>query len=156
MNNSLPKMETVVKHFSELSTDELYDIYRARAVVFVVGQRCCYQDVDDADRVAYHVFMRDADGLQAYLRVLPPGTAFPEASIGRVLSLKRRQGLATQLVRVGIEVARSKFHADTLTIEAQTYVRSLYDKLGFRQVSDEFLDVGIPHIKMQFDIPEDE
>ena len=30
------------KTFSELSLDELYDILRVRAEIFVVGQRCFY------------------------------------------------------------------------------------------------------------------
>ena len=33
-------MELTVKHFRELTTEELYDIYRLRAAVFVVEQNC--------------------------------------------------------------------------------------------------------------------
>lgn len=39
-------MELTVKHFRELTAEELYDIYRLRAAVFVVEQNCVYQDVD--------------------------------------------------------------------------------------------------------------
>lgn len=35
------------------------------------------------------------------------------------------------------------------TIEAQTYARALYERCGFRQTSEEFLEDGIPHIQMQ-------
>lgn len=51
-------MELVVKHFSELSAEELFEIYKLRVSVFVVEQKCPYQEVDDADRTAYH---RSAD-----------------------------------------------------------------------------------------------
>ena len=51
-------MELVVKHFSELSAAELADIYELRVAVFVVEQRCPYQEVDRADREAYHVWLR--------------------------------------------------------------------------------------------------
>ena len=33
-------MELVVKHFSDLSTEELFAIYRLRVAVFVVEQNC--------------------------------------------------------------------------------------------------------------------
>ena len=38
---------------------------------------------------------------------------------------------------------------DALTIEAQTYARGLYEQAGFRQISEEFLEDGIPHIRMR-------
>lgn len=42
-------MELVVKHFTELSRDELYDIYRLRVSVFIVEQNCPYQDIGEED-----------------------------------------------------------------------------------------------------------
>lgn len=39
-----------------------------------------------------------------------------------------------------------------ITIEAQTYARGLYEKAGFRQTSEEFLEDGIPHIRMQLEL----
>ena len=44
---------------------------------------------------------------------------------------------------------KTELQADTITIEAQVYARSLYEKHGFRQTSEEFLEDGIPHILMQ-------
>ena len=64
--------------------------------------------------------------------------------------MKRCCGLGSQIVHAAIAVAKEKFSADVITIEAQTYARALYEKAGFRQVSDEFLEDGIPHIKMQY------
>ena len=37
-------MELFVKHFSELTAREIYEIYKLRVSVFVVEQKCCYQD----------------------------------------------------------------------------------------------------------------
>ena len=67
-----------------------------------------------------------------------------------MLSKKRRCGLGTQIVNAAIAAAKEKFSADIITIEAQVYARSLYEKAGFIQISDEFLEDGIPHILMQF------
>ena len=135
-------MELFVKHFSELTAQELYEIYRLRVSVFVVEQKCCYQEVNDADE----------DGIEAYARVLPRGATFPEVSIGRVIAVKRRCGLGKQIVAAAIGTAKEKLHADKITIEAQTYVKKLYENFGFYQTSEEFLEDGIPHVQMQLDL----
>ncbi|MEI3085778.1 MAG: GNAT family N-acetyltransferase [Oscillospiraceae bacterium] len=145
-------MELIVKHFSELSAEELFEIYKLRVSVFIVEQSCPYQDIDDADKSAYHVWLRDEDGIEAYARVLPAGVAFPTAAFGRVIAVKRRCGLGTKIVAAAIETARDKLGADMITIEAQVYARSLYENLGFRQTSEEFLEDGIPHIQMQLEL----
>ena len=145
-------MELVVKHFSELSAEELFEIYKLRVSVFVVEQECPYQEVDDADKSAYHVWLRDEDGIEAYARVLPAGVAFPTAAIGRVIAVKRRCGLGTKIVSAAIDTAKDRLGADKITIEAQVYARTLYEKAGFRQTSEEFLEDGIPHIRMELEL----
>jgi ElaA protein len=145
-------MELTVKHFSELNAEELFEIYKLRVSVFVVEQECPYQEVDDADRTAYHIWLRDEDGIEAYARVLPAGVTFPTATIGRVIAVKRRCGLGTKIVTAAIDTARDRLGADRITIEAQTYARSLYEKAGFRQTSEEFLEDGIPHIRMELEL----
>ncbi len=142
-------MELIVKHFSQLSTKELFALYKLRVSVFVVEQQCPYQEVDDADCEAYHLWLQDKDGIEAYARVLPQGILFPTAAIGRVIAVKRRCGLGSKILEAAIRTAKEKFHADVITIEAQVYARSLYEKHGFRQTSEEFSEDGIPHIQMQ-------
>ena len=144
--------ELVIKHFSELSAFELHEILRIRSQVFVVEQNCVYQDVDGKDIGAYHIYIRDGEGIQACLRVLDKGVSFPEAAIGRVVSVKRRMGLASRMLNAAVDVAREKFGADVISLEAQVYARSLYEKIGFVQTSEEFLEDGIPHIKMTLEL----
>ena len=113
-------------------------------------QQCAYPEIDDADQAAWHLWLQDRDGIAAYLRVLPPGTTFDTASIGRVIAVKRRQGLGSRIVAAGIRAAQERFGAQTITIEAQTYARELYQRAGFVQTSEEFLEDGIPHIRMEW------
>lgn len=145
-------MKLKVKHFSELSVDELFAIYKLRVAVFVVEQKCPYQEIDEADKAAYHIWLQDEDGIAAYARALPPGATFAEASIGRVIAVKRRCGMGSRIVAAAVETAKERFNAEKITIEAQVYARSLYEKAGFRQISDEFLEDGIPHIQMQLQL----
>lgn len=141
-------MDLIIKAFNELTNEELFEIYKLRVSVFVVEQNCAYQEVDDADKAAYHIYLRDENGIEGYLRVLPQGIAFEDASIGRVIAVKRRCGIGSRILSEGIRVAKEKFGAMRITIEAQVYARELYEKAGFVQNSDEFLEDGIPHIRM--------
>lgn len=142
-------MELVIKHFNELCTEELLDICRLRVSVFVVEQKCPYQEIDYADKQAYHIYLKDDHGIQAYARALPQGTIFDEASVGRVIAVKRRCGLGRRIVEEAVRVAKEKFDAGVIRIEAQVYARGLYEKVGFIQVSEPFLEDGIPHIIME-------
>ena len=145
-------MELKVKHYNELTLDELHDIYRFRVAVFVVEQNCPYQEIDGNDKVAWHMWLEDKGEMIAYLRVLPAGTTFEDVAIGRMICTRRRQGWATLLLQEGIKLAVEKFHADKISLEAQVYARGLYEKVGFVQTSEEFLEDGIPHIKMTLTI----
>lgn len=145
-------MELVVKPFDELSLEELYEILKVRAEVFVVEQNCAYQDLDDKDKYSYHVFLKDETGIQAYLRVVDKGVSYEEVSLGRVLTVKRGCGLGKRIVLEGIKIAKEKMNADRIKIGAQTYAKGFYEKVGFKQVSEEYLEDGIPHIKMLLEL----
>ena len=36
-----------------------------------------------------------------------------------------------------------------IKIQAQAYLRSFYKKFGFQEISEEYLEDGIPHIDMK-------
>lgn len=142
-------MELVVKTFDELNTRELYEILRVRAAVFVVEQECAYQDVDGIDPKAVHAFLRDEGGIHAYLRVFEKDAR--TAQMGRMLTVKRGAGLGGRLLKEGIRVARDVLKKDVLYIEAQCYATGFYEREGFRVTSEEFLEDGIPHVKMELE-----
>lgn len=141
-------MELIVKRFDELTVHELYAILKLRVNVFVVEQECVYPELDGKDLRALHVWLEEDGEILAYLRVLEPGVSHADASIGRVIAARRRCGLGSRIVAVGIDVAKKELGANAIRIEAQTYARGLYEKLGFQQTSEEFLEDGIPHIEM--------
>ena len=145
-------MQLYRKRFQELTTEELYRLLKLRVAVFVVEQDCPYMELDDCDQKAIHVWLEDEDGIQAYLRVMDRGVENEYVSIGRVLTVKRRCGLGSRILSEGIRTAEDFFHADHIYLESQVYAKSLYEKQGFRQISQEFLLDGIPHIKMLLDI----
>lgn len=141
-------MESKIKRFDELTTKELYEILRARAEVFVVEQNCAYQDLDGVDLDAYHVWFEENGKILAYLRVVDKGKRLDEVSLGRVISLKRRCGLGSKLMRLGIAVAKEKFGARVIKIGAQAYAQPFYESVGFSRISEEYDEDGIPHVYM--------
>ena len=143
-------MQLKVKRFDELSLQELYEILKLRNAVFIVEQNCAYQDIDGLDETAYHMWLEDENGIAAYVRLLPPGVRFDDSVIGRVIAVRRRSGVGSQIVRTAQSAVREVFGTDSVTIEAQVYAREFYEKLGFVQQSGEFDEDGIPHILMRW------
>ncbi len=143
-------MKQYIRRFDELSTAELYEILKLRNAVFIVEQNCAYQDIDGLDETAYHMWLEDENGIAAYVRLLPPGVRFDDSVIGRVIAVRRRSGVGSQIVRTAQSAVREVFGTDSVTIEAQVYAREFYEKLGFVQQSDEFDEDGIPHILMRW------
>lgn len=145
-------MELIVKNFDELSLDELYAVMRARSEVFVVEQQIVYQDFDFNDQHSTHMFFLDNGRVASYLRVIPPGVKYPEASIGRVLTLRpyRHGGLSRRLLQLAIEFVASNYHTN-IKIEAQAYLKKFYESFGFRAISEEFILEDIVHIEMLYD-----
>jgi len=141
-------MQLYRKRFQELTLEELYRILKLRVSVFVVEQNCPYMELDDLDREAVHVWLEDASGIRAYLRVLAPGVESEYCAIGRVIAVQRRSGLGSRILKEGIRAAEEYFHADTIYLEAQTYAIPFYERQGFQPVSEAFFLDGIPHVKM--------
>ena len=136
------------KLFRELTVDELYELLRVRAEVFVVEQDCVYQDLDGDDQVSVHLWLTEGDKVVALCRVCPAGTHMEEVSIGRVITTERNKGYGKRIMLEGTKVAQEHFNAKRIDIEAQEYARGFYEQVGFRQSSEPFMLDGIPHIRM--------
>ena len=144
-------MKTIVKTFDKLTNDELYEILALRARVFIVEQKSIGQDVDGYDKEALHVYLTDDDKIVAYVRVIDKLKKFSEVSIGKVVSSpdKRGLGLGFKVMQEGIKVAKDKFLAKKILVDAQLYAKGFYEKLGFKQISEVKVDDGISHILME-------
>lgn len=141
-------MQLLSKSFSELAVPELFEILKTRVAVFVVEQRCAYQEIDEIDKLSRHVALVDDGKILAYVRVIPAGLSYPEVSLGRVLTTKRGMGLGARIVKEGIKVAQTAFSATAIRIAAQAYAVGFYEKLGFQVYSEPFDEDGIPHVEM--------
>ena len=139
-----------IKRFNELSIQELYVILQLRSEVFVVEQNCVYQDLDNKDLDAYHVLGVLDKEIVAYARIFKPGDYFLESSIGRIVVKKefRKFQYGYKLVENSIQFIENNLQQNTILISAQSYLTKFYNSLGFIRVGEEYLEDGIPHIKM--------
>ncbi|WP_299034825.1 GNAT family N-acetyltransferase [uncultured Anaerococcus sp.] len=142
-------MQVKIKSFDELTKQELYEILRLRVDIFVVEQECPYLEIDGKDYEAIHIYLENKGEIQAYARVYKEEG---EVHIGRVISKERRKGHATLILKEAIRVAEENYQARKIVIEAQTYAKSLYAKVGFVEDSEIYLLDGIEHIKMVLQI----
>ncbi len=105
-------------------------------------------EFDGLDHIATH--------LLAYLDGKPVGTARIRSLDKKTLKIERlavlpgarRKGIGKQLTEKALDFAQ-EHHYQTALLNSQLYIKSLYEKLGFRQVGEVFEEAGIPHIKMK-------
>ena len=143
-------IQWTLKKFDDLSAIELYKIMQLRNEVFVVEQNCVYQDADNKDISSWQFMGWDNEKLVAFTRLLPPGLAYEQASIGRVVTSPsaRGSGIGKELMQQSIKEIKDLFGEVPIKIGAQLYLQKFYTSLGFVQTSEIYLEDGIQHIEM--------
>jgi ElaA protein len=146
-----------VKHFDELSLDQLYDLLKLRIDVFVVEQTCYYPDLDsepnqlDRHKETRHLLGYQNNKLVAYLRILAQGQSYEDyISIGRVAIVEqaRGSGLGHELMNEALKLCQQYFPKKNIKISAQQHLTAYYQQHAFEQVSDMYLEDDIPHVAM--------
>lgn len=151
LNTNGKQYEMYCKHFDELSAREIYEILRARFEVFVVEQKCLYQDIDGIDLYSYHVVVTRSDkSVAACLRLFRDERS--EVRIGRVVTTERSCGLGRVILHEAVIKARELFDAKEITLHSQVYAIGFYQKEGFQVVSDEYIEDDIPHVTMKLEL----
>lgn len=136
-----------VKKFDELNTFELYEILKARAEVFVAEQKITCADPDGADPDCIHCMMWEDGKLAAYMRAFV--YAENTAKIGRVLTRTRGKGHGAELMRLSVPEIKKILDCEKIVVSAQTQALGFYEKTGFIAISEEYLEEGVPHVKME-------
>lgn len=144
-------MELIVKNFSELSTSELYEILKSRLEIFILEQNIICQDLDDVDYVSTHYFFVETNRVVAYLRTFE-GKSEGVLMMGRVLTLEHKKGVGSELMSKVIEYIKSTTDYKKISLHAQKSAIGFYEKLGFIITSPEFLEEGVVHVTMEYNL----
>ena len=130
----LPDLQWTWARFDDLGVHALHDALALRCRVFILEQGP-YQDPDDADKHAWHLLWRSADGtLQALLRVVDPGVNYEQPSIGRVVvapELRADAGITRESILLGMGSYLELWDAQTYAIkEAEAKQAEMPDVLN--------------------------
>ncbi|MGL5321247.1 MAG: GNAT family N-acetyltransferase, partial [Aeromonas veronii] len=120
-------MNWILKPWSELTTDELYELLALRAEVFVVEQTCPFQDLDGLDRRegVWHLLGYQGDLLAAYARIMAPGIGDESGSaIGRVVTSPKARGggLGHQLISEAVKACEARWPTHSIWLGAQAHL----------------------------------
>ncbi|PWB31875.1 GNAT family N-acetyltransferase [Pseudomonas sp. SDI] len=120
------------------------DIRRIREAVFILEQSVPPElewDADDNDAIHFLAF--EGDFAVGTARLLQDG------QIGRVSVLKDWRGLKVgdALMQAAIDEAQHRDLKQQM-LTAQVHATAFYERLGFKVVSEEFLEAGIAHVDM--------
>lgn len=134
--------------FNELTPTQLYDILQLRELVFTFGQKCNEADMDDIDRTALHFTAYTESTLTAYLRVYQNDE---KIKMGRIVVHPYHQGkgLGREMMLRAIPHLQQQFPDKTIEMSAQYYLEKFYQSLGFKTVSDVYMEAGIKHVRMR-------
>lgn len=139
----------LIKRFDELSGREVYEILKVRSAVFMMEQNIRYLDMDDVDYRSVHFAEEDDAGhVTAYLRMYESEEDRTAVRIGRVLAVDRGHGNGRKLVDRAVGYAAENGYR-RIGCDAQKQTVPFYEKCGFQRDSEEFMEAGIPHVRMQ-------
>lgn len=139
----------IAKTFEELSAREVYEILRARAIVFVKEQGINCVDPDTVDYSAIHIFAMKDEGIYAYLRAYRVDDE--TVKVGRILAVPHRQGIGTELMKFAIKEIIHRTGCKRIVMDAQKYAVKFYENLGFVVTSDDYYEEGVLHVDMCLD-----
>ncbi|HHQ4708757.1 TPA: GNAT family N-acetyltransferase [Aeromonas veronii] len=147
-------MNWILKPWSELTTDELYELLALRAEVFVVEQTCPFQDLDGLDRCegVLHLLGYQGDLLAAYARIMAPGIGDESGSaIGRVVTSPKARGggLGHQLIGEAVKACEARWPTHSIWLGAQAHLQGFYGQHGFVAEGEGYLEDDIPHMGMR-------
>ncbi len=146
-------IDWICKHHSDLGKEQLYAVLQLRTEVFVVEQKCPYQEVDGLDLEAdtCHLMGWRDDRLTAYLRLLDPASQGGDVVIGRVVIAPQARGLGLghKLMAQALKHAAKLWPQQPIYLSAQAHLQGYYARYGFEAVGEAYLEDGIPHIRMR-------
>ena len=125
--------------------DEAPILRTIRTAVFIHEQKIPEDlEWDEFDLISMHVLALNSDGQ-------PIGTArlLPDGYIGRMAVLKdwRGKGLGSAMLLRMLEELKNR-QMQKAMLNAQTDAIKFYEKFGFQVTGEEFIEAGIPHVKM--------
>jgi ElaA protein len=113
----------------------------------VVEQNCPYPELDDYDKISYHLLAQKENKMVGTLRIIEFEN---EVKIGRVAIHQefRKLGLGKKIMLEAHDFIKSQFPKKQIRISAQQYLEKFYSDLGYEFTGKKYLEDDIPHMEM--------
>ena len=138
-----------VSHLGHLSAREVHDLYKLRTDIFVVEQKCPYEELEDrdADPATLHIRALEKQQLVGCARVYRDGDS---VHLGRIAVRKdhRGTGLGATIVRESLAMIDGQFPGLPVRLDAQVVSQGFYENLGFTVSGEEYDWDGVTHVPM--------
>ncbi|MFC2069753.1 GNAT family N-acetyltransferase [Chloroflexota bacterium] len=130
------------------SDDELEKALDVRRQVFIKEQGIPEEiELDECDKGALHIVVKDGDSVIATARASFPTDGLAKIERMAVLRDFRRRGIGERIVSFLSEEFRKR-KVKQIVLHAQYAVVDFYRSCGFEETGEPFLEAGIKHIKM--------
>lgn len=143
-------VEWKIKDFKQLNVEELYGILKLRSEVFIVEKEYIYNDLDEKDINAFHLYCIENNNIIVALRILKKEIEEKGIYIGRIAVDKsyRGLGLGKKSIEKAMKFIEYRYGREVIKVATQLETKDFYKSLGFKEISDLYLEEDIPHVKM--------
>ncbi|WP_246956381.1 GNAT family N-acetyltransferase [Brachybacterium sp. Marseille-Q7125] len=151
----MPELIVKSAHLLDLDARTVYQLAKLRQDVFTLEQGATDADLDGRElEESTELLWVEEDGEAiAHLRILREADGTVRIGRMAVRADRRRGGLGRRLMEAGIARAREIAGDGGVHIDAQAYLEDWYTSMGFRTVSEVFMEAGIEHVAMVLDAP---
>ena len=129
------KLSLIWRSFDSISKSELYDVANLRQKVFIIEQKCFYEDLD-------------YETTSLLLDKLRTGEATTPGSVIVVDKQFRGKGYGIKITLESIDFIKRNFPNTNISISAQYRLLKFYENLNFVKEGNVYLEDDIEHIKM--------
>ncbi|MFC2949902.1 GNAT family N-acetyltransferase [Virgibacillus sediminis] len=131
---------------------EKQQAFKVRTTVFIEEQKVPpEEEIDQYDETATHLIGYNEQGEPVAASRLRFVDEFGKLERICVLKEERGKSYGAELIKAMERIIAEK-GARKSKLNAQTHAEGFYQHLGYRTISGEFLDAGIPHVAMIKDL----
>jgi predicted GNAT family N-acyltransferase len=125
------------------------DAQTIRYEVFVQEQQVPVElEWDDMDAVCVHALAYDDAG-----NALGTGRLLPDGHVGRMAVRKPARGAGIGSLILEALMQEAKKRGDrAVELHAQLHAEAFYRRFGFVREGEEFIEAGIPHVRMRHEL----
>lgn len=133
-------------------TNDINTCYKLREIIFIKGQNVSEErERDNLDKIAVHFLLSDDENKPIGVARVVKSQKFASVERVGILEEYRKNGAGFFLMQNIINYCEQQ-NFTKIFLGAQEHALKFYGKLGFKIISEKYMDANIPHFKMQLEL----